>query len=220
MFFLTSCKTKQEIRSCPSLDDVKSIDQLKEIRLFEYTKNAISYFECAENKNKILDVCKKIEDERRCSTALATIHIMYLYKTNRADGYEIFKEVIPQKINVSGFPSDTSVLFEDIQQFLSDPQANSKYFSEFNLLKDINSENILQSVQDNKKQHDYFKNIRNYGKAAKLEDWKKITQVFDEEMNDLLIDACKLTFTPNKEEYCKNLISNEISACESSNQST
>ena len=213
MIILAGCKSSK----CPKFEDIKSIDQIKDMRNYDYLENGISYFECAKDKKKIIDVCKKTQSEDRCTFTLATIYIMYLYKTGEVKKYQVLDRLLLGWMkNRKDLPFDKDGIRDDIYNFLSDKNAKSNYLGELNLLKNINSNNIIKEVENDKYKYYYFKNILEYGKATKVEDCQniKLMDEYSNVLNNLLKEACELTFTSDKVKYCEKLIMGEVKACE------
>ncbi|MCK4521737.1 MAG: hypothetical protein KAU20_04120 [Nanoarchaeota archaeon] len=197
-----------------AIDEIKSInglEQIENLKLYDLPINGFSYFECSENKSKMMDICKKNRSEKICAGSLATTYIMYLYKTGQKD-FEFLDKVVLEGVESNDVQFSVEEIVDDVHNFLNKKDAKSKYLDELNLLKGIDVDETLKKSENDKKRQNYFENILRFASAGKIEDCDEIIieEIDPTIQNGLLKDACELAFTQNRYRYCRKLIIHEV----------
>ena len=104
---------------------------------------------------------------------------------------------------------DKTSVEAELQKILYDNEYKTQVFG-VNLFRGLEPDTALQNAED-ESQKTYFRNIIAYRDAETIEDCQKIeaTPKAPIGFNNLLLDACQLTFAANKEDYCIKLANAE-----------
>ena len=190
--------------------NVTTLDEIPNLRMYTYQTNAISYFECSENKQRIVDLCEKIAGVKACNENVATIYLMYLYKTGRTEAPEILSQMLYKSLSMREYYLSQEEISEAIGTFLDSESETVPYTGDLAVLKGYDE--FISEADESMAV--YFQNIQVFRDATDADDCQRI--VFGDPpnaINLLFKDACRLAFVEDRDEYCWNLTEVEINAC-------
>jgi hypothetical protein len=193
------------------LNKVTSLDQIPEPK-FLSERTIISYFECSTNKQRIVNLCERKGITNDCNSRLATIYLMYLYKTGQRGA----PAIINQMLYESGVNKNHSISKEDFSEIVNNFLSKSEivYPYDLKLVVENNSEtinDIISKAENDKNLSDYYQSILMFKSATNQDDCQKMmNETPMGVMSIMLKDACELSFTQDIEEYCESVLDKEM----------
>lgn len=168
----------------------------------ESKNHEVSIFDCL-SENELI---KNRYNDPEFLFKIGANYFIYVYKTNQPSKVDKFINLLPEKLGNFDNSITREEIKEDVKSFIANNDYQSKYFRELNIVKnkeipdDINLTLIDPDIKDN------YENLVIFSKSNNIEDCKNIKIYPNNSFNSLLlVDTCILTYSYNKNNYCRNL---------------